>query len=231
MADPIMALATFGGLFQRTLDLAAAGMTFERAAFQAVAGSAGARNMAIVIVFFAGVSQTLGESLVLFLNRVRPARFLASLALTGLVFVANVIATAVSLQIGALLLAEVRLELPAIIGIQALANAPRLVGVLVLMPYLGQLVSRILDVWVLALTVFGLHFGLQIPIFIAAGAALAGWIVMQLLLMLFGAPLSALVGRMRRFVSGSPLELDPRNLAASLTEKAKELVSRENRSP
>jgi hypothetical protein len=229
MADPVMALVALWGVLARLLDLAAAAIAFDGAAFAYVAGSAFGRSMALVIVFFAGVSQTLGESLVLFLNRVRPARFLLSLVLTGLVYVANVIATAASLVVGALLIWDLRLDLPTIVGIQALAYAPRLFGMLVLMPYLGQPIHRGLEVWVLALTIFGLTVGLQIPVALAAGSALSGWIVMQVLTILFGAPLTALLQRLRRLVSGSPLDVDPRDLAASLTEKARDVFGREDR--
>ncbi len=229
MADPVMALVALWGLLGRLADLAGAALAFEAAAFAFVATDGFGRAMALVIVFFAGVSTTLGESLVLFLNRVRPWRFVLSLALTGAVYLANVLATAVTVKAGAFLLADARLDLAAIVGVQALAYAPRLMGVLVLMPYAGQALSRLLDLWTLALTVFGLRVGLDIHLVLAAGAALGGWMLMQLLLMLFGAPLTALMQRLRRLVSGSALDLDPSDVAASLARKARDLVGGDRR--
>lgn len=203
------------------LALAGGALTFEADAFRAAASETLARNLAIVLVFFAGVSKTFGESLVLFLNRVRPGRFLLSLVLTGVVLVSNVLATAVTLLLGTFLVPGVSVGLDPLIGILALANAPHLFGAFVLMPYVGQGLARLIEVWVLALTVFGLHLGLAIPLVLAAAAALSGWIVMRLLLILFGEPLSRLNGLLHRRVSGSPLDLDPRRLVEDLLEIAR----------
>ena len=67
------------------------------------------------------------------------------------------------------------------IAVIALAQAPRLLGFLTLAPYLGELLDRLLDVWVLTLVLFGLHHGLGMTVQGAALLALLGWAAMRVL--------------------------------------------------
>lgn len=221
---PVTPFLAFLGFLGETLALAAEALGFGHAAFEYVADEPWGWSLAIVIVFFAGVSQTFGESLVLFLNRVRPWRFVLSLLLTGVVYVAYVVATAWTLRLGTMLVPGVSVRLDPVIGILALANAPHLFGVLVLMPYLGGAIARLIEVWVLALTIFGLHVGLDIPVLLAGLSALSGWIVMRLLMALFGGPLSRLHAALRRRVSGSALDLDASTMVDSLVARARESI-------
>ena len=72
----------------------------------------------------------------------------------------------------------------------ALAHAPRLLGALTLAPYLGEWLDRLLEVWVLTSTLFGLHHGLGLPLRSAAVSALLGWIAVRVMALVLGRPLT-----------------------------------------
>ena len=153
----------------------------------------------LLVVYLAGVSQAVGNGVVLFLNRVRRLRFALSLALMGAIHLVGALVTAaVSLMLADLVFGRDLAFVPTI-AVIALAQAPRLLGFLTLAPYLGELLDRLLDVWALTLVLFGLHQGV--------GMTVAGR----------RADRAARLGRdarCSRFVLGRPLDLRRRRAAA-----------------
>lgn len=208
------------------LALGFAAMSFDREAFVRVAEDPGARNLALLVLYFAGGSQGLGHGVVLFLNRVPPRRFLLSLALMAAIFLASVVVVAAT----SLLLADVafRRELAFLptIAVLSLAHAPRLLGFLTLAPYFGELFDRILGVWVLMLTLFGLSVGIGLPVYGAALLALLGWVMARALSLAFGRPLTMLSNAAKRLAAGAPLTLNAQNLVEALKQQAREAAAR-----
>ena len=92
--------------------LGVAAMGFEAAAFVRAASEPGTRDLALLAAYLAGVSQGIGHGVVLLLNRVRPARFLLSLALTGAIYLAGALVTAAATLLAADLVFGMRLGLP-----------------------------------------------------------------------------------------------------------------------
>ena len=68
------------------LELVSQALRLNEAAFSQVMASGGLR-VALVTVFFAGLSNALGQSVVLFANEVKPRRFVASLVVGALLYV------------------------------------------------------------------------------------------------------------------------------------------------
>ena len=123
------------------LGLSIDAMGFSTAAFANAAISTEARAAAVFIAFFAGVSEMLGQSVILVVNRVALYRFLASLLFTGLTYVL----TALAWGLSALALAPlthigplIGEDIPGVIGVLCLAFAPRLLGVFSMAPYFGR---------------------------------------------------------------------------------------------
>jgi hypothetical protein len=202
------------------LGLGIAAMGFDAQAFQRVAQTGGGRDLALLMVYFAGISQGIGHGVVLFLNRVRPARFVLSLALMGAIYLASALVTALATMLASDLAFRMGAGFWPTIGVVALAQAPRLLGALTLAPYLGEWLDRLLEVWVLTLTLFGLHVGLGLPVEGAALAALLGWVAVRLLWLLFGRPVTVLLDTLRHAAAGAPLTLNARNLVETLKERA-----------
>jgi hypothetical protein len=195
-------------------------MSFDAAAFARVGAGAG-HDLVLLVVYLAGVSQAVGNGVVLFLNRVRRWRFALSLALMGAIhLVGALVSAAVSLMLAEALGVRDLAFVPTI-AVIALAQAPLMLGFLTLAPYLGELLDRLLDVWAMTLVLFGLHKGLGMTVEGAALIALLGWGSMHALAFVLDRPLTLVVGALKRAAAGGPLTLDSRNLVEALKDLAK----------
>ncbi|MFN3548556.1 MAG: hypothetical protein ACK4U0_13790 [Mesorhizobium sp.] len=198
-------------------------LRFEPGAFRLAASPAG-RDLALLVVFMAGMSQAAGQGLVLFLNRVPLARFALSLVLMAFIYVGSAVVTAVTTTLAVEFAFRREVAYGPVIGIIALAQAPRLFGILTLAPFFGEGLSRLLDVFVFALILFGLHHGIGIPFGIAAMAALLGWVAIRLMSLAFGRPLGWVIERLRHAVAGGALHVTSHNLVDHLKTRASKLI-------
>ena len=201
------------------LALAGDAMGFSAGAFARAAVSGEAQTAALLIAFLAGVSEMLGQSVILVVNRVALYRFLASLAFTGVTYVSTALAWALCAvavapltRLGALGPAEIA----GVIGVVSLAFAPRLFGFLAIAPYFGLALGNLLEALAMALAVFGLHAGFGLPLGAAAFCGGAGWLVSFLVRSYLGHALAKPLGRVRLLVSGSPLDRSPQQIIDDL---------------
>lgn len=168
----------------------------------------------VAVVLLAALSEALGQSTVLFVNRVPRGRFLAALGSAVLVSLLTFL-----LWIGGVtLIARILLPdraapgLGEVARVVALAYVPRLLGFLQFTPYLGQAIGFVLSIWSMLLAAIGLRvlFGLQ-----PGHAALAvgvSWLAMEALRRGFGHPLVALTRALTRRLAGSDLALSAESL-------------------
>jgi hypothetical protein len=225
-------LGTVGAALLAIPDALALGieaMGFGSAAFRRVAEQGGPRDLVVIVVYLAGVSQAIGNGVVLFLNRVRRLRFVLTLALMGAIYLVGALVTAAATLLLADLVFGRDLAFVPTIAVIALAQAPRLLGFLTLAPYFGELFDRVLDVWALTLVLFGLHQGIGLPAHSAALLALLGWGAMRLMALVLGRPLAILVAALKHAAAGAPLTLTSRNLVEALKEEARAGDARRNR--
>ncbi len=196
-------------------------LLFDPEAFRRVAAPDGPRGAAFAMVFLAGVSQATGHALTLFLNHVRPGRFVLSLALQGAIYVAGALMTvALALMLDVAAFGRDLAFVPTA-SVVALAHSPLIFGLLTLAPYLGEQLDRALDVWVLLLTLFGLHHGLGLPFADAAFFAFAGWASMRILALALGRPLGVVLRALERAAAGEPLTLTSDELVDDLRRRAR----------
>lgn len=203
------------------MELATGALQFSTEAFQRTATSADAQSAALTIAFLAGVSEMLGQSVILVVNRVALYRFLASLIFTGATYLVTALTWALSAMaiapltpVGALSPAEVT----GIIGVVSLAFAPRLLGALSIAPYFGVAFSHILEVWAMVLAVFGLYIAINLPLGAAIACGGAGWIVSYGLRSFLGRALAKPLGRLKFAVIGSTLDKSPQKIIDDLAE-------------
>ncbi len=211
------------------IELAVAAMGFSGAAFAHVAQSGEAQTAALMIAFLAGVSEMLGQSVILVVNRVALYRFIASLLFTGLTYVMtaliwglSALAVAPLTRVGVLTLAD----FAGVMGVLALAFAPRLLGIFSIAPYFGAALGNLLEAWAMALAIFGLHAALNLPLGAAAFCGVAGWAMSYALRSFFGRLLAKPLGRLRLIVSGSPLERSPQQIIDDLVEALRRELGR-----
>lgn len=209
--------------------LALNAIVFSPSVFLQAASSAEAQTAALLIAFLAGVSEMLGQSVILVVNRVALYRFAASLAFTGLTYVLTALVWGASALAIAPLTPVGRLgpeDLAAVTGIVALAFAPRLLGVFSIAPYFGAALGNALEVWAMALAIFGLHIGLQLPLGAAALCGGLGWGLSYILRAFFSRALAKPLGRLRVLVSGSALDHTPQQIIDDLIKALRDEAAR-----
>ena len=203
------------------IELATGAIGFSPEAFRRVAENIDAQSAALTIAFLAGVSEMLGQSVILVVNRVPLYRFLASLAFTGatylltaLTWTASAVAVAPLTRVGLIEMTNVA----ALAGIVSLAFAPRLLGFLAIAPYFGAAVSNVLEIWAMCLAVFGLHVAVGLPLPAAAFCGGAGWLVAYLVRSFLGRLLRGPLRRLRILITGSTLERTPQQIIDEVIE-------------
>lgn len=134
--------------------------------------------MKLLLIFLllagAGFSDLLGQSAVLFLNRVSPRRFILCLGGGALLFVASAFTWAVGLFALAWLFG-LNLGLLDCLALVAYAHVPQLAGFLVFLPHFGAYLFHLVRAWVFfdLVVAVGWKTGCSFPIAILC--ALPGW--------------------------------------------------------
>lgn len=172
----------------------------------------GAGRLAVVVVVLAGLSEAVGESVVLFVNRVRPAHFIRSLFISAFIFAFTYLFLAASIWAVARLFFAPSAEFTRIATVVALAQAPRLFGFLVFLPYFGLPISILLWIWGLLATTVGVAELLGLGAWQAAAVVALGSVLLLTLQRTIGRPLLALARIARRRAAGVELVTDRRRL-------------------
>jgi len=162
-----------------------------------------------LIVLLAGISESLGQSVVLFLNRVRPQRFVLALSITtGSHLVGYLLWTLTIWSVGNLL-SQTEQSWGVVAVVVGLAYAPQVFAFLELTPYLGNLIWGILSLWSMVAIVLALHYGLSMEPWQALLVSALGWAVMQALRRTVGLPILRLLNWLQRRAAGVPLTVKP----------------------
>jgi len=138
--------------------------------------------IALAILLLGGISLGLGQSVILFANRVRRRRFALSLLLNGLVILAGVCLWAATTWLLVSLLFQVDISYWLFFSGAALSTAPFLFGFLVLIPYLGNLIFQILRIWVLLINLVVIDTLSSAGFLWALGISLVGWLSIEFVL-------------------------------------------------
>ena len=205
-------------------------LSLEPTVFSALKVDPAALGAALVLVLFAGLSEAAGQSVVLFVSRVRPRRFAFSLLLSTVLYVFSFAAFVLSVWLVARY-AYGRTD-PFELTVIAVGwgYAPHLFGVFTLVPYLGSLIAALLALWSLLVVTVAVHviFGLSLPQALACSAL--GWLLVQLVRRTLGRPLAFLIRSLRSRVAGVPLAMDPAARRAAYRERLlNERAKREGR--
>jgi hypothetical protein len=186
------------------LELVRGALALDPEAFRALLAPAVADpRLGLVVVYLAGLSLALGQSVVLFAERLSPRRFASTLALQAALFLAAFLVWAVSVWWVARIGFDAARPLRDVVAVVGLAYAPQLFGVLVLAPYLGGPLQAALSVWTLLATLVAASavFGLTLAQAIACTAG--GWLLSQLLQRTLGRPVVRAGRRVRAWVAGT----------------------------
>jgi hypothetical protein len=183
----------------------------QSAAFaQAASASQEAILVALTIVILAGLSEAVAQSIVLFVNRVRPARFVCSWAIDALLFLFGYAFVVLSTWAVSRVPGLPHLGLKALAIVFALSYAPLLFSFLAALPYFGPGILTLLRTWHLLAMVVGVAAIGRVGLLVAAICVALGWIVMVLAQRSFGKPIAMLGTRILDAVAGVTLVDDER---------------------
>jgi Yip1 domain len=176
--------------------------------------------VAFGVAFLGGASLLLGQSVILFLNRLRPGRFVASLLLNGTIFAIGWILTCIMLWLVARFVFNAQAGLGSTSRIVLLSTAPFVLGFLVLMPYVGSILSRVLYVWSLIIAVNAVEYAFQLSFGAALVCVTLAWILMMLLTSTVGRPIVAIRNHMWERVVGTRLDAPVAVVVPALPERS-----------
>jgi hypothetical protein len=164
------------------------------------------------IVFLAGASTLLGQSAVLFINRVRKSRFIISLITNGLIFIISYIAWGVTVWLVGRILFEVNPALGPFLRMVGLSTAPLVFAFLVLIPWMGPFIGKVLNVWSFLILFAIVEYEFKIGFWGALLCVGLGWLVSLALTNFLGKPVVALRNKVFQKVTGSSLDVSAEDI-------------------
>jgi hypothetical protein len=165
--------------------------------------------LALAIAVLAGMSQLVGDSVVLFVNRVRPARFVAALGLNGLLFALSLAAEGVVIWLTARYVFGAGGDLWMGILIAFLGSAPLIFGFFTMAATLGPPVGRLLRVWSLLITLLAARDGFGLTLWQALACIAAAESLVWLINVPFGQTLGPVNDALWQSVTRARIGMSP----------------------
>jgi hypothetical protein len=177
-------------------------LRLEPGVFQAMQLSPDGLKLALFTVLLAGFSSQLGQSVILFVNRIRPPRFFFALLVGMSFYLLNVFIWALGCWLLGLSLFGREVGFVQVLTVIGLAQAPQLLAFFMFVPFFGVGLGWLLSLWSLLATLTGLQTVLDVSIGLALFPAGGSWLVLQLFQRTVGQPLTLLAQRVRSRVAG-----------------------------
>ncbi len=213
---------TLAALFGRIVE---GSLWFSANSAEAVEDLIDASYLGLVLPFVAGVSLTFGRGIDLFVNRVSRVRFFLILLVGGLLAVAGAIIWALSIVLLADFVYHDPADLDHVMWAVCMGYAPLLFAYIAVMPYLGPIIERVLEVWHLAAIVAAITVVAQIDVWEALGCVLPGWLIAQVLQHNVLSPVVRVRSLFWRITTGKVQRLDVHQLALTLQQQAAQVVA------
>ncbi len=144
--------------------------------------------VALAVVALAGVSEALGQSLILFLNHIRPARFGLAVAIATATHMVGYLIWTMTIWLAGRALFHQDQPLIAVASAVGLSYAPQIFSFFVLTPYMGNLFSIVLSLWSMLAVIVSIRVGMHLEIWQSVVLAGTGWILLQTLRRTIGRP-------------------------------------------
>jgi MFS family permease len=216
---------TFGELLSLWQQTVSGVLSLDPATFQTIVNHPQSGLLALLVALPAGISAALGQSVVLFANRVSRRRFLVSLFMFALGLVASLFFWAGAVWIVAGLLFTAPLTYRDALILAALSEAPLLFGFLILLPYLGNIISPLLRVWALLALITGVMATAGLPLWQAALCAGLGWLLMELVIRLPISRWKAFENLWFRLSTGAPAPLTADEVVSDFVRESRETLT------
>lgn len=162
--------------------------------------------IALIVVFLAGLSESLGQSIILFINRVSPPRFFIALVITAANHVVGYLLWTITVWLVGYYLFDRFAPLVAVASAVGLAYAPQILAFFELTPFFGNSFSILLSLWSMMAIVIGVRVVLGLETGEAVIVSGAGWLAIQLWRRTIGRPIYGLGRWLQRRAAGVPLK-------------------------
>ncbi|MGB3786944.1 MAG: hypothetical protein WA949_02965 [Phormidesmis sp.] len=202
--------------FSQLWDLIKGAIALRPTTFQTLQNQPNSLPAALTIVFIAGIAQSLSQIVVLFVNQVRPLRFVLSLIISAILFVIGFGFWALSTWMIINTVFNVYLPLIAVIRTIGFSYAPLMLGIFVVMPYFGSAAFILLSTWTLLAVVVGIDAISTLELWEAFGSVALGWIIIQLIQKTVGQPIASLGQWITNWAAGEDLIRNRNRLSEEL---------------
>lgn len=165
--------------------------------------------LALGVAMLAGASVLVGDSVVLFANRVRPSRFVAGLALNGVLFALSLAVEGVTIWLVARYLFGAGQPLELAILVAFIGSAPLVFGFFTMAATLGPYVGWLLRVWSWLIVVLAVRDGFNLATWEALVCVVLAQIFIWLINFAFRRPLGALNDGVWKAVTQASLGMSP----------------------
>lgn len=190
---------------------------------------------ALLVVLVAGLSLSVGQSIVLFINRVKPTRFFFSLLLNAILFTFGYIFLVFSTWLITLLPWSAHAPFFKLAKVLGLAYAPLLFSFLGALPHVGYPLQNLFSVWNLLAMVVAFTALTNVSLSHSFGYVVFGWVIKLLLENTIGQPISQLGQLVAEKVAGVDLadnRSELREMISSRTRPAQPIgIATESRLP
>jgi hypothetical protein len=180
------------------------------------------RWVVLVIAMLGGAGLLLGQSVILFVNRVRPARFALSLLLNGIVFAISLAVWGLAIWLIGILLFPAEPTMGTVMRLVGLSAAPYVFGLFVLIPYLGEFIYRVLGAWSAVIAAGVTAYSFQVgwwPAFLVVGLS---WFAITALSNTIGRPVLALRNRAWQTVAGTSLDASVADILTQFASQSRD---------
>ncbi|MEM6428347.1 MAG: YIP1 family protein [Deinococcota bacterium] len=186
------------GLVGRSLRL-------DPSAFEVIQTSPRGLTVALVVVLLGTLSEAIGQSIMLFANRVRPRRFVLSLLLSSGIQAFGMVFWTASVWWVAGRVFGVDANLRQVTRAVGLGYSPYLFSFFILVPFFGAFINGLLSLWRLLVVVLAVDVALDLSVRQALLSSGLGWLLLQVVKSTIGRPVISLTRVMRRWVAGVEL--------------------------
>lgn len=179
----------------------------ERGVIAALHNEPGVLYLSFIVVLLAGFSERVGQSVILFVNEVKPRRFVISLIMGSLLFLGGYLLWVGSIWLITFVLFRRDISLLAVIRAVGLGYAPLLFGFLGLIPYFGTGILTILYFWVFTAIVSAVSAVLDLNPYQSVAVSTGGGLLFLVMRSTIGRPFVKQARRIRNLAAGKRLTL------------------------
>lgn len=165
----------------------------------------------LTIILLAGMSLLIGQSTILFINQVSPLWFALSLVVYGVLYVLRFALWAAAIWLLSMSLFGTSHAFGPLIRIVGLGSAPFVFGWIILLPYLGPFVARLLTIWSFLIVFHAVGYAWGIGFGETLVSVGGGWALTLVVTRAIGLPFVALRDRLRRRLTGAPWLSNPQD--------------------